>query len=435
MWKLTIEDDEGKKTLLPLVRDEYHVGRGEGNTVRLTERNVSRRHASLKKDSPLIWHLFDHSSYNGCYVNGERVVGEVLLKHSDLIQLGDYRIFITNDELSEQAGTSPNELFGESADRLLVVMGPKPGAEFRLDQGPVTIGRSEECSASLNHPSVSRVHAEVHALGNGRYEIVDSGSANGIRVNGTDLRRGLLESGDLIEMGDVQLRFLAKGQYLRPGAGASQQIDAFTERASPSARPPSSKSTPWVKIGIGAVVALTLLAVALFFAFRPVDNQQDPSKSTANSIKKPTENVELAKAKQLAEAKDWNAVHKQLARLTAEDKKDKEVKDLYRGWAEWALDQAAKEENATKKRSFLDQVAGETEAPPELRKKASDQLTELDKEAPATNINNLPKDAKTGAPDAGKKLPLLDGGTASTADPKPPLKKTPGTGIVHETPF
>ena len=39
MWKLTIEDDEGKRTPLPLVRDEYTIGRGEENTVRLTERN------------------------------------------------------------------------------------------------------------------------------------------------------------------------------------------------------------------------------------------------------------------------------------------------------------------------------------------------------------------------------------------------------------
>ena len=40
MWKLTIEDDEGKRTPLPLMRDEYSIGRGEENTVRLTERNI-----------------------------------------------------------------------------------------------------------------------------------------------------------------------------------------------------------------------------------------------------------------------------------------------------------------------------------------------------------------------------------------------------------
>ena len=44
MFKLSIEDDEGKTTVVPLARDEMTVGRLEGNTIRLTERNVSRKH-------------------------------------------------------------------------------------------------------------------------------------------------------------------------------------------------------------------------------------------------------------------------------------------------------------------------------------------------------------------------------------------------------
>ena len=47
MLKLIIEDDEGRKTVVPFVRDEITIGRKEGNTIRLTERNVSRRHARI----------------------------------------------------------------------------------------------------------------------------------------------------------------------------------------------------------------------------------------------------------------------------------------------------------------------------------------------------------------------------------------------------
>ena len=50
MWKLVIEDDEGKRTVVPLTRDEYSIGRKEGNTIRLTERNVSREHARLVQE-------------------------------------------------------------------------------------------------------------------------------------------------------------------------------------------------------------------------------------------------------------------------------------------------------------------------------------------------------------------------------------------------
>src|SRR3954462_11474301 len=91
MWKLTIEDDEGKRTPLPLFRDEYTIGRSEENTVRLTERNISRKHARLKKSGPG-WALQDLSSYNGSFVNGTRVGGEHLLSHGDILQLGDYRL-------------------------------------------------------------------------------------------------------------------------------------------------------------------------------------------------------------------------------------------------------------------------------------------------------------------------------------------------------
>ena len=52
--KLIIKDDEGRKTVVPLVRDEITIGRQDGNTIRLTERNVSRRHARLVKDNGFV---------------------------------------------------------------------------------------------------------------------------------------------------------------------------------------------------------------------------------------------------------------------------------------------------------------------------------------------------------------------------------------------
>ena len=50
MLQLIIIDDEGRKTPVPLTRDEITLGRGEGNTIRLTERNVSRHHARIYRN-------------------------------------------------------------------------------------------------------------------------------------------------------------------------------------------------------------------------------------------------------------------------------------------------------------------------------------------------------------------------------------------------
>jgi len=48
--KLIIEDDAGKTIVVPFARDEITIGRKEGNTIRLTERNVSRFHAKLVRE-------------------------------------------------------------------------------------------------------------------------------------------------------------------------------------------------------------------------------------------------------------------------------------------------------------------------------------------------------------------------------------------------
>src|SRR5262249_43778427 len=49
MIKLIISDNEGTTTVVPLVRDEISIGRKEGNTIRLTERNISREHCRLAR--------------------------------------------------------------------------------------------------------------------------------------------------------------------------------------------------------------------------------------------------------------------------------------------------------------------------------------------------------------------------------------------------
>jgi pSer/pThr/pTyr-binding forkhead associated (FHA) protein len=91
--KLIIEDDEGRKTVVPLVRDEITIGRQEGNTIRLTERNVSRRHARLVKENGHVL-IEDLGSYNGVRVNGEKITGPTRIKEGDLVEIGDYDLGI-----------------------------------------------------------------------------------------------------------------------------------------------------------------------------------------------------------------------------------------------------------------------------------------------------------------------------------------------------
>src|SRR6188474_145300 len=161
MWKLTIEDDQANRTVVPLAREEYSIGRGEDNTVRLTERNISRRHARIAREAER-WVVFDAGSYNGCYVNGARVSQRQELSHGDLVQLGDYRLELMDEALERTpalafdskvtmpAAPRSQSLLGQP-DRLVMVVGPTPGAEFPLSTGSRhVIGRGEECGISVN---------------------------------------------------------------------------------------------------------------------------------------------------------------------------------------------------------------------------------------------------------------------------------------------
>lgn len=100
MLKLIIEDDEGRKTVVPFARDEITIGRQEGNTIRLTERNVSRRHARLLKQEAHIL-VEDLGSYNGVRVNGDRISGQVRVNDGDLIQIGDYDLALQSEQLAK----------------------------------------------------------------------------------------------------------------------------------------------------------------------------------------------------------------------------------------------------------------------------------------------------------------------------------------------
>src|ERR1700737_2855969 len=103
--KLIIEDDEGRKTVVPFVRDEITIGRQEGNTIRLTERNVSRRHARLGRQNGHVL-VEDLGSYNGIRINGDKIQGQVPVHEGDLIQIGDYDLAVQQEQQQAAAPTA-----------------------------------------------------------------------------------------------------------------------------------------------------------------------------------------------------------------------------------------------------------------------------------------------------------------------------------------
>jgi DNA-binding NtrC family response regulator len=66
----------------------------------------------------------------------------------------------------------------------------------------VVVGRDEDCEVRLASAQVSRRHVEITRSGPLRI-IADLGSKNGIHLNGCKVERAVLESGDVLRIGDV----------------------------------------------------------------------------------------------------------------------------------------------------------------------------------------------------------------------------------------
>jgi predicted component of type VI protein secretion system len=95
--KLVVEDEGGARSELPFPADEITVGRAaEGVTLRLPERNVSRRHARFSRQKGDVW-VEDLGSLVGTFVNGDRIQGRRRLRPGDIVQIGDYDLAVLQD--------------------------------------------------------------------------------------------------------------------------------------------------------------------------------------------------------------------------------------------------------------------------------------------------------------------------------------------------
>jgi hypothetical protein len=73
-------------------------------------------------------------------------------------------------------------------------------------QGRVLIGRDPDNDLLLRSRQVSRYHAAIVPTAEGHYYVVDLNSANGVQVNGERTERCLLGDGDVLRIGQFELK-------------------------------------------------------------------------------------------------------------------------------------------------------------------------------------------------------------------------------------
>lgn len=131
----------------------------------------------------------------------------------DRLKEGEFSILATLEEAAgarSPAGSGESAPAAEQAEGLLgalaVIGGEEAGRSYRLHGAKSSIGRSEENDLVLVDPRVSRFHAEVERTPRG-YIIRDLGSTNGTRLKGRPIQERLLEEGDVLTLGDTEMRF------------------------------------------------------------------------------------------------------------------------------------------------------------------------------------------------------------------------------------
>lgn len=174
-----------------------------GVDIAIPHKAVSRQHARFEWDGAGQLVVRDSRSTNGVWIDGQRIDG------SGRIADGSSVSFSASCEWRINVSTHQS-----------VVAGSQPAAG--ASKSVVTYGRGADCDVRIDSPVVSRQHAKLTRIGEGRYELRDLSSTNGTFVNGVRVTSPrVLTAGDRVTIGKAV--FIAGDRGLAPGR---QETDA-----------------------------------------------------------------------------------------------------------------------------------------------------------------------------------------------------------------
>ncbi|TVR01004.1 MAG: FHA domain-containing protein [Deltaproteobacteria bacterium] len=149
-------------------RQKIRIGRDRGNEIVVDAEIVSGQHVELERLPDGSWFFRDLGSTNGTFLNTRRNrIEQGVVSGEDVLFLGSYRLPIGRlpDLLGERSGSQAREGW---STRGVLVLGRDP----------------ERCDIVLDDVQISREHARIARLDEGRFRIEDLGSANGTFVDG-----------------------------------------------------------------------------------------------------------------------------------------------------------------------------------------------------------------------------------------------------------
>lgn len=190
---------------------------------------------------------------------------------------------------------------------LYVEKGPGQGQLVQVKQGSLVIGRASVSELRLQHPSVSRRHAQITRLGE-RFYLKDLASQNATFVNKVKIETEIeIYPGDQLQIGSAMLKLRgpaeklpedAKKQIEKAAAKSAKRTKAYVEPTEPKGKAIPAAGTSKVLLGVAcAAIGFGLAAVALFVVLNvtnqkpqfetlggPIAQLQPPSPSGADDL-------------------------------------------------------------------------------------------------------------------------------------------------------
>lgn len=187
---------------------------------------------------------------------------------------------------------------------LYVERGPGQGQLLEVKQGTVVVGRASVSDLRLQHPSISRRHAQVKRVRE-QFYIKDLGSQNGTFVNKERIKGEVeLKPGDSIALGNALVRLrgpLAKDERPEPKKTPVDQARLERAKRIPTAvvSRPSGPASPVtsnaLKIAVFAGAVGFGLAAALAFALIRAMSGPTPPATTPTAVAATTDRTEKNK--------------------------------------------------------------------------------------------------------------------------------------------
>ena len=141
-YKLIIEDDEGRRSVVPVdlgASQDVSLGRDQANTICLNERNVSRRHARFFEDPTGIF-AEDLSSYNGVWINGDRIQKREPVFEGDVLRVGDFNIELRGEGLHARRDETTQRTVGPVSEPtqpgFKMIEDSIPASQMTMDAAP-----------------------------------------------------------------------------------------------------------------------------------------------------------------------------------------------------------------------------------------------------------------------------------------------------------